>query len=148
MFLFVFLSRFLGSCVEFRSRHCDFFHLGTPSSGFALPTPSSRHFWGGLTPLSASLSQICFPRLSHLRCLSSASSGVGVHLLFRIRLIASGVTPNCVARTGVENWSGYDLCSARIPSIVSGDSKFRFGAHAWPASFFFIASLSSFQWSL
>lgn len=76
--------------------------------------------------LSFSLS-ILFAWNSSFRLLSFSNSfalcsGFGSHLLFSIRLTASGLIRNFSARAGVLNVSGSCACSARRPSIASRES--------------------------
>lgn len=61
----------------------------------------------GFRPSSACELQMVSALRSHLMLLFFACSSVGRHLLFRIRRIASGLTSNLAASTGVVNCSGY-----------------------------------------
>ena len=112
----------------------------------ALPIPRSLHFLGGLSPSMASRVQIRSPRFSHLRMRSACSSSLALHLLLRIRRIASGDTSNCCARAFVELRSVSCECSDRIISIVSGESFLR-GNHPASPNFFSSANFWIFQCS-
>lgn len=63
----------------------------------------------------------------HRSSLRFASSGVGVHRLFKILLIASGLTLNNSLSLGTSR-SGCWAWRVRIPAIASGDT-FRLGSH-------------------
>ena len=64
--------------------------------------PLALHFLGGLKPERARLDQICSPRRSHRCILLSCSCSEGLHLLFKMRRIASGDTSKLSASVCVE----------------------------------------------
>src|SRR3569833_4079626 len=63
--------------------------------------PSCRHLRGGCFPSSAHRPHTFLPRLNHRCWRSSSSSALGLHLLLKMRLMASGDISNFCAITSV-----------------------------------------------
>lgn len=81
---------------------------------------------GGRRPSSAFWSQILSWRRAHLSLRSCmAAWSFGLHLLFKMRRMASGETLKCSDRDSVEYFSGSWACRPRIPSTASGDNFLR-----------------------
>lgn len=77
-----------------------------------------------VSSISASNTFLCFASITSLFLISFSSPlrFSGTHLLFRILLIASGLTRKRSAKNGVVNFSGSILCNSRIPSMAERET--------------------------
>ena len=77
-----------------------------------------------VSSISASNTFLCFANITSLFFLSFSNPLCisGTHLLFRILLIASGLTRKRSAKNGVVNFLGSILCNSRIPSMAERET--------------------------